>query len=496
MKQRARVFAVLLGASAIASGLAAACGGDDSDGASALPDGAAPLDGSTLPIDGAADADGGAGFNFPTPIHHIIIVVKENHTFDNFFGEYDGGGNVPHPKATLHDGTKITRPECPAAGFTRDFSHTHTAAVRAFNDGGFNGLDLNKNTVNDNNGGPDDYQAWCTFSGTNQLETYWDVAKNFTMADNFFTSLLAPSFPGHMECAIGHTPAYGDTGCDGGDELCTGDVTATGCLSPPGETVQTYNADTCEDTGLQYPCWDLATWMDLFPPQLTYGFYGGFVGTDEAGAPVIHTPVSAVRAHSTPAERIAHYHDDRTIVPQILEDTSLPGISAEMPNVMYWDDSDKNSEHPPSSPCCGEQNDATIINAAMAGKHWSDTVVLITFDDWGGMYDHVQPPVERCANNQFFSPGFRVPLFIISPYAKKGFILHDMAEQASIPKLIEQLFSIPMTSDRDPHARDGKAGSLLNAFDFTQSPTTPVALPFTSTYCPTPLNCQAFVADQ
>ncbi|MEO9235689.1 MAG: alkaline phosphatase family protein [Polyangiaceae bacterium] len=492
---RVRLASVLFAGASVTCAVIAACGGGDDSNADTpgAQDGAA-ADGTQSSSDAnVGDAGTDSDFAFPTPIHHIIIVVKENHTFDNFFGEYDGGADTPPPKATLSDGSKIVRPVCPAAGFTRDFPHSHAAAVQAYNDGGFSGLDKNIHTVNDGKGGPDDYLGWCTFSGTNQGEIYWDLARNFTIADHFFTSMLAPSFPGHLMCAVGQSPAYADPGCDASDDTCTSaPATGDGCLDPF-NTVSTYDPATCTDTGLKKPCFDIPTWMDLFPPQLTFGIYGGFLYNDDAGAPVVHTPVNAVKAHSTPAERIAHFHDDRTIVPQILEDTSLPGISASQPNVMYWDDSDKNSEHPPSSPCCGEQNDATIVNAAMSGKNWKDTVVLITFDDWGGMYDHEKPAVERCANNAYFSPGFRVPLLIISPYARKGYVFTDVVEQASIPKLIEELFSIPMTSTRDPNARDGKAGSLMGAFDFSQTPSAPVTIPFTSTYCPTPLDCQNFV---
>lgn len=489
---RVRLASALFAGASITGAVIAACGGDDSNGNTFPAQDAAVADTTQSTPDGnVADAGTDSGFDFPTPIHHIVIVVKENHTFDNFFGELDSGADTPPPKATISTGDKIPRPTCPAAGFTRDFPHTHPAAVRAFNDGGFNALDLNNNTVNDGSG-PDDYQAWCTFDGTNQAQIYWDLASNFTIADHFFTSMLAPSFPGHLMCAIGQSPAYADPGCTGSDELCNNiPPMGDGCLDTV-DMVNTYDPATCTDTGLKKPCFDIASWMDLFPSQLNYGIYGGFIMTDDAGAPVVHTPVNAVKAHSTPAERIAHFHDDRMIVPQILEDTSLPGISAEMPNVMYWDDSDKNSEHPPSSPCCGEENDATIVNAAMSGKHWEDTVVLITFDDWGGMYDHVKPAVERCANGRFYSPGFRVPLIIVSPYARKGYVFTDVTEQASIPKLIEELFNIPMTSDRDPNARDGKAGSLLGAFDFTQTPRAPVIVPFTSPYCPANLSCDSF----
>lgn len=491
---------LLLAACAVSAASAAtiACGStndaaDDTTGGEA---GAGDGAGGTIG-DSAAGGDGASGFAFPTPIHHLVIVVKENHTFDNFFGFFAENGETAKPNAKLSDGTTIVRPECPKGGLGRDLSHTHPSAVIDFNDGGMNGWDLLKNNVRPPDGGAKDYLAYCGFSDGNQANAYWTLARNFAMADDYHTTILGPSFPGHLATAIGQTPAYGNPGCPPGDDSCENDENPSGCVGPPTETVPSYNPDTCSDAGFVRPCWDLATWMDTFPPQLNWQVYavpknGGF---DDAGAPLISTAFNAVLKHSTAAERSAHFRPDSFLIPQILEDTKLPGILANMPNVMFWDDGGRNSEHPPSSPCCGEQDDLTLVNAVMSGPNWKDTALLITFDDFGGFYDHVAPNVERCANHQFFSPGFRVPMIIVSPYAKKGFVLHDVTEQASVPRLIEELFGMPMTSDRDPHARDGKSGSLLGAFDFSQAPSDPIALPFTPSDCDA-VKCSAFIPDE
>jgi phospholipase C len=100
-------------------------------------------------------------------------------------------------------------------------------------------------------------------------------------------------------------------------------------------------------------------------------------------------------------------------------------------------------------------------------------------DDFGGWYDHVAPP--RHYGGSAAAPyglGFRLPLLVISPYARPGFVLHEVAEQASIPRFIERVFGATKTlHDLDPAAQDAQANDLLGAFDFTQAPLPPLVLP-------------------
>jgi phospholipase C len=140
------------------------------------------------------------------------------------------------------------------------------------------------------------------------------------------------------------------------------------------------------------------------------------------------------------------------------------------------------SEHPAANPCAGENFTVDIVNAAMKLPEWNEMAIVVTWDDWGGFYDHVAPPVKKCANGQIFQNGFRLPAIIISPYAKKGFVLSSPAEQASIPRLVEELWGMPFMTTRDPHARDGHAGSLMAAFDVQQAPRAPLML--TTRTCP------------
>jgi phospholipase C len=121
------------------------------------------------------------------------------------------------------------------------------------------------------------------------------------------------------------------------------------------------------------------------------------------------------------------------------------------------------SEHPPGHIVNGQNATVSIIDAIMRSQFWDSSAVILTWDDWGGWYDHVAPP--QVDKDGF---GFRVPALIVSPYARKGHILHETADFTSILKLIERLHGLsPLT------ARDGQANDLLGAFDFQQRPRRP-----------------------
>ncbi len=137
-------------------------------------------------------------------------------------------------------------------------------------------------------------------------------------------------------------------------------------------------------------------------------------------------------------------------------------------------------EHPNIGAICqGENWTVKKLNKLMGSKYWKDTAILFTMDDFGGWYDHVVPPRKYgCDPQKPYGLGFRVPLIVISPYAKPGFVFKEVSEQASIPRFIEEIFhASKLLHDLDPAAQDATANTLLNAFDFEQKPLDPLVLP-------------------
>jgi len=124
------------------------------------------------------------------------------------------------------------------------------------------------------------------------------------------------------------------------------------------------------------------------------------------------------------------------------------------------------SEHPPDSMCDGENWTVGVLNALMQSPDWNSTVVFITWDDFGGFYDHVAPPqLDR------FGLGPRVPLLIVSAYAKPGYISHTISDHTSILRFVETRYGLPALT-----SRDAQASNLLDAFDFDAPPRSPVIL--------------------
>jgi phospholipase C len=122
--------------------------------------------------------------------------------------------------------------------------------------------------------------------------------------------------------------------------------------------------------------------------------------------------------------------------------------------------SDKLSEHPPANIALGMDWVVNVVNSIMNSQYWNSTAIIITWDDYGGFYDHVPPPqIDK------YGLGFRMPALIISPYAKLGFIDHTQYQFESMLKFIEWRFNIPSLTERDRNANN-----LLNAFDFNQKP--------------------------
>lgn len=158
-----------------------------------------------------------------------------------------------------------------------------------------------------------------------------------------------------------------------------------------------------------------------------------------------------------------------------------------LPAVTWVAPTDKVSEHPPAKISTGQQYVAGLINAVMSGPDWDSTAIFLSWDDWGGFYDHVKPPVVD--NNGY---GLRVPALVISPYAKKGYIDHQVLSQDAYFKFIEDVFlggeRIDPATDGRPDNRPGvrennpQLGDLATAFDFNQTPLPPLILPNATTY--------------
>jgi phospholipase C len=461
--QRSRVFATLaLVIAAVGIGAApVACGSSDDTPSGTGDDGSAPpvttgtttapTSTSTTPSpDGAPPSD-------EIPIKHVIVVVKENHTFDNYFGTFPGAEGTTTCKKS--DGSTITCPH--AKDFVHDLDHSHGAGLVDYNNGTMDGWDLPGSSAN----GKDDDLAYSQYTESD-IPNYWQYARHFTLGDHFFAEMIGPSFPGHLAVLAAQAGwALGNPNS----------VPYWGCDEPAGTLIDVQDQTTCATTSV-FPCFDIPTVPDLLPSTATWKFYGSnFYIASEIWS--MFDAVKSVREGFAWSSNIVNVNQFDTDI-----------ANKTLPDVTWLVNQDLDDEHPGiGSVCSGENWTVRKLNKLMASDYWKDTAVIFTMDDFGGWYDHVAPPRKYgCDPNAPYGLGFRLPLIIISPYAKPGFIFKEVSEHASIPRFIEKVFKTKKTlHDIDPAAQDSQANDLMNAFDFKQTPLVPLILNERS--CPAPI---------
>jgi phospholipase C len=215
-----------------------------------------------------------------------------------------------------------------------------------------------------------------------------------------------------------------------------------------------FSGDEIEEVS---PCFDFTTAGDLLAnKRIPWAYYAA--RPEQKG--YIWSAYAAVRhIRDDPVEWSHHVFPVDNLTADI-EDGRLPPVTWVTPRFAL-------SEHPEYNLCHGENWSTEVIDEIMRSPMWKDTAIFLTWDDWGGFYDHVPPPQVDA-----FGFGIRVPLLVISPYAKRGFIDHRDAEFSSVLRFIENNWSLPQLTERDRAADD-----LSEAFDFSQRPRAPDPLP-------------------
>ena len=365
-------------------------------------------------------------------IQHIVFIVKENRTFDNYFGTFPGADGAT--TGMIHTGEVVPLSRQPDR-LTHDIGHSFNNAVTAINSGAMNQFDLIP-------GGQD-------LSGYSQyleedIPNYFAYARYFTLADRMFSSLTGPSFPNHLYTVAAQSGGAINNPNSGG---------IWGCDSPQGARVQVLNDDGT--ISLVYPCFDFTTLADrLEEAGISWKYYAPGIG--ESG--FIWSSLDA----------ISHIRFSPLWEENVVSDTQfvVDALNGDLPSVSWIVTGSGKSEHPPASTCIGENWTVEQLNAVMQGPLWSSTAIFLTWDDFGGFYDHVPPPdVDQ------FGFGPRVPLLIISPYARHRHISHTVYEFSSLLKFVERRFGLEALGDRDRAAND-----LLDSFDFDRHPLRPLLL--------------------
>jgi phospholipase C len=373
------------------------------------------------------------------PIKHVVFLIKENRTFDNLFGTFPGSDGVSFG---FDDG--VRRPLTPGTDGSigsEDIPHCYICSRTAWNHGKMDGF--NQNAVTD---------RWAyTQLQRSQLPNYWHWAKRFVLADRFFSSAQGPSFPNHLYAIAAQSGGAHD------NPRRTGAFRSSntfGCDAPQGQTVTVVDSEGQE---LQVrPCFEFQTEGDLLNDA---GIRWAYYAADPDQLGYIWSAYAAIgHIRNTPQWRDHVLPVDRVIA-DIGRDR-LPAVTWIAPRYEV-------SEHPQYSFCQGENWSTQVIDAIMKSPMWKSTAIFVTWDDYGGFYDHVVPP-----QVDDFGFGIRVPLLVISPYALRGGIDHHLGEFSSVLRFIEANWHLGRLTERDRAAEN-----LSYDFDFTQKPRRPDPLP-------------------
>ena len=433
--------------------LLVACGSDGGVGndAGTKPDGSNGND-AAQGVDASGDAGADAkdaSYDGPMPIKHVIVIVKENHTFDNYFGSFPGAEGTT--TANTNDRGVIQVKEAPDKT-PRDMCHEHACALTDWDNGKMDGWD----SVTGSTSGGDDL-AYSQYL-EKDIPNYWAYAKAFSLGDHFFANVLGPSFPGHLFTLAAQA------GWSYGNPATQVYWPYWGCDQASSTTMPIEDEQSCSEKQV-FPCLKIPTIPDVLPQGVDWKFYGSnFYLLPEVWS--MFDAVDSIR-HGSEWSKIVTY------------DNFAKDIAANtLPPVTWLVNQDFNDEHPNiGGVCAGENWTVSQINLIMQSNYWKDTAIIFTMDDFGGWYDHVAPPRQYgCDTSKPYGLGFRLPLIVISPYAKKG-VFKEVSEQASIATFIEKVSGATKTlHSLDPAAQDEQANDLFGAFDFGQTPLPPLVL--------------------
>jgi phospholipase C len=377
-------------------------------------------------------------FTTRTPIKHVVFVVKENRTFDDLFGTFPGANGVSFG---MDMGTRRPLIRGTAGRLPSDIPHCYRCAIQAWDHGKMDGFDQP----------PTGKWAYSQLHRS-QLPNYWHWAQRNVLFDGFFSSAFGPSFPNHLYTIAAQSAEARDNPRRPPKSMSN----TFGCDAPPEQKVERY--DSQGHVGLVPPCFDFRTEGDVLNrAHIPWAYYAA----TERQRGYIWSAYTAIDRYRNDPAQWARY-----IRPV---DSLLGDIAAnKLPPVTWVTPRFELSDHPDYSFCHGENWTTQVVDAVMRSKMWKDTAIFITWDDYGGFYDHVPPPdVDRMGF------GFRVPLLVISPYAIEGKVSHEEGEFSSVLRFMKDNWNLrPFLTNRDRQATP-----MMSAFDFSQAPRPPDLLP-------------------
>jgi phospholipase C len=418
-------------------------------------------------------------------IQHVVIIFQENRTPDNLFQglciapygspsacatnagptQYEiqtsnwlnnqASGGVTQP-GVIDLGTAGTNPD------NYDLSHAHSAFVSMYDNGKMDGANLIPSSCAKGvtNCAPANPQFM--YVNPADAQPYLQMAQQYTFADRMFQTNQGPSFPAHQFIISGTSaPAVGsDLFVAENPTGVTNANSFTGCTAPSGETVNVIDPTGAESP--MYPCFEHPTLTDLLDTaNITWRYYAPSAGSIWTGpnaiqhmcGPNVNAQCAGSDWTGTSPKVVLNQTQSNAQILTDIANNQLAQVSWVIPD-------GQDSDHALSNNGCGPSWVTSVVNAIGNSPYWSNTAIVITWDDWGGWYDHVPPP--QILNS--YEYGFRVPMIVMSPYAKPAYISHVTHDFGSILKFIEATFNLPSLG-----YADAPADNLSDIFNFGQT---------------------------
>jgi phospholipase C len=365
-------------------------------------------------------------------VNHVVVMMQENRSYDHYLGQPVGSTN-PNP-------VNPTAPPIAAYHETRycepaDLNHSWNGSHQEWNNGAMDGFTKANATGVDPTG-----SRTMGYYTADDLPFYYGLANTFGTSDQYFQSVLSQTFPNRFYLLAGTS---------------FGHIRNDFPTNPAADFSQRTVFENLDQAGVSWK---------IYYSQIAFALEFKYVRDHAAG-------------HVFP---ISQYYID--------------AAAGQLPQVSYVDPifvgptNVENDEHPPSNVQVGQNFSASVINALMKSPNWSSSTLFLTYDEHGGFFDHVPPPAAVPPDDippllqpgdtpgAFDRYGFRVPIYVVSPYSKPHFVSHVVNDHTSILKFIETRWNLPALT-----RRDAAANAMLEFFDFTQPsfavpPTLPAAV--------------------
>lgn len=414
---------------------------------------------SALPasVNAAAAPDGTSG----KYISHIVIIIQENRSFDNFFADFPGADGATQGLMKTPSGDKVVQLQ-PSRLEMDSLGHEHHSFELEYDRGKMDGFNLVKRELAHGQKVRSGTYAY-RYVESNFIAPYWTMAQQYVLGDHMFSTQSSSSFTAHQDLIAGGTPIGNDNVID------FPTPSSWGCNAPPGTVTSliTESGKYLLDKG-PFPCFAYPTLRDLLDAKKLPWLY--FTNTSKGSVWNAFDAIDAVR---NGPEWKTNIVTPQTRIYQAVESAQLPAVSWVLPDAL-------DSDHPGLHSDSGPSWVASVVNAIGESAYWPSTAIVVVWDDWGGYFDNVTPPQ---VDGQGY--GFRVPMLVISPYAREstpnvpGYISHTQYNFGSIIRFVEDNWRLGRLGTSDVSSK-----SIVDCLDFKRAPRAfvPIAAKYSKTY--------------